>query len=185
MSEAVGEAFARRDRAGRALAADVELIVRTCRDMATRFRRGGKLIVFGDGGGSDAAHVAVEFMHPVIVGKRALPAIALSHDGLGNDEGPAEIFAHQIRHWAESDDMAMGISREGRCTSVRRGLETARELGLCTIALTGGDDPPGQVADHVLVARSDDPAVIKEVHVTIYHLLWELAHVFLEGEARG
>ncbi len=183
MSEAVGEAFARRDRAGRALAADVELIVGACRDMAARFRRGGKLIVFGDGGGSDAAHVAVEFMHPVIVGKPALPAIALSQDWLGGDQGQAEIFAHHIRHWAGSDDMAMGISRDSSSASVRRGLETARGLGLCTIALTGGDEPRDRPADHVLVARSDDPAVIKEVHVTIYHLLWELVHVFIEGEA--
>ena len=69
---AVIAAFARRDHAGLALAGDVERIASAARAMATRFRLGGKLIVFG-GAGTDAAHVAVEFMHPVVVGKRALP----------------------------------------------------------------------------------------------------------------
>jgi D-sedoheptulose 7-phosphate isomerase len=66
---------------------------------------------------------------------------------------------------------------------VLAGLATARELGLLTIALTGrkGRAPAGTpAADHVLVADSDDPRVVKEMHVTMYHLLWELVHVFLE-----
>ncbi|MEU4541367.1 hypothetical protein AB0G15_41700 [Streptosporangium sp. NPDC023825] len=241
----------------------MERIACAARAMAAGFRLGGKLIVFG-GTGTDAAHIAVEFMHPVIVGKRALPAVALSNgapaagraddeagrrngDGAGNDEGSqrsgnsrnggdrgsgAEVFAHQVRHWADAADTALGISRDGRCPSVLRGLETAGELGLLTIALTGGggrgdgdgiadgaaiDDLPADramtghtmtdhtltgrsptghtmtghtmtdhtmtghlPADHVLVAASDDPAVVKEVHVTAYHLLWELVHVFLD-----
>ncbi|MGW0589741.1 SIS domain-containing protein [Streptosporangium sp. NPDC002607] len=184
-------AFARREHAGRALAGDVERIARAARAMAARFHLGGKLIVFGDGGaGSDAAHVAVEFMHPVIVGKRALAAVALSNDAttagrdgeVGGDA--AEVFAHQVRHWADASDIALGISRDDRCVSVPRGLRTAGELGLLTIALTGGagrgDGHGGEVADHVLVAASDDPAVVKEVHVTAYHLLWELVHVFFD-----
>ncbi|WP_440098161.1 hypothetical protein [Streptosporangium sp. H16] len=259
---AVIAAFARRDHAGHALAGDVERIACAARAMAAGFRLGGKLIVFG-GTGTDAAHIAVEFMHPVIVGKRALPAVALSNgapaagrvsdqagrrngDGSGSDGGfqksgdlqksgnlrkggdgegsteVAEVFAHQVRHWADAADTALGISRDGRCPSVLRGLETAGELGLLTIALTGGGGrgegdgiangtasgglpadrtltgrlpaghtmtgrlPAGHTmtgrlpADHVLVAASDDPAVVKEVHVTAYHLLWELVHVFLD-----
>jgi D-sedoheptulose 7-phosphate isomerase len=62
------------------------------------------------------------------------------------------------------------------------GLETARELGLLTVALAGGDGGQrvGKVADHVLVAGSSDPRVVKEMHVTLYHVLWELVHVFFE-----
>ncbi|MEV4751208.1 phosphoheptose isomerase [Streptosporangium sp. NPDC049248] len=188
-------AFARREHAGRALAGDVERIARAAQAMAARFHLGGKLIVFGDGG-SDAAHVAVEFMHPVIVGKRALAAVALGNDattigrdgenggGGGGGGGAAEVFAHQVRHWADASDMALGISRDDRCPSVPRGLRTAGELGLLTIALTcgeaHGDGHGDEVADHVLVAASDDPAVVKEVHVTAYHLLWELVHVFFD-----
>ncbi|MEV7014034.1 SIS domain-containing protein [Streptosporangium sp. NPDC051022] len=189
MHPAVGEAFLRRDRAGRALAADSERIARACQEMAVRFRKGGKLIVFGNGGGgTDAAHITVEFMHPVIVGKKALPAVALNNDsatvtGVSNREGLSEIFAHQVRQWADPADMALGISRDGRCENVLRALETARELGLFTLALVGGDGGAimrSRAADHILVAASDDPAVVKEIHVTVYHVLWELVHVLFE-----
>ncbi|SFK18246.1 D-sedoheptulose 7-phosphate isomerase [Streptosporangium canum] len=189
MQVAVSEAFARRDRAARALVEDSGRIARACQDMAVRFRHGGKLIVFGNGGGgTDAAHIAVEFMHPVLVGKRALPAIALSNDaatvsGVGNREGLAETFAHQVHRWADPADMALGISRDGRCENVLRGLEMAKALGLFTFALTGGDGGPlarSPAADHVLTVASDDPAVVKEIHVTAYHVLWELVHVFYE-----
>ena len=102
-------------------------------------------MVFGTGGAStDAQHVAVEFVHPVIVGKRALPAISLTTDiatvtGIAASEGLAQIFAHQIRVLAEPDDIALGISADGNCTSVLAGLAAARERGLLTIALAGGD----------------------------------------------
>jgi D-sedoheptulose 7-phosphate isomerase len=91
--------------------------------------------------------------------------------------------AASLDHLATGRDMALGISPDGNCGSVFRGLVTARALGMLTIALVGGDG--GLIAtlgaaDHVLVARSDDPRVIKEVHVTLYHVLWELVHVFFE-----
>jgi D-sedoheptulose 7-phosphate isomerase len=157
--------------------------------MAIRFHQGGKLIVFGTGGPStDAQHVAVEFVHPVIVGKRALPAISLTSDvatvtGIAASSGMAAIFSHQLRCLATTADIALGISADGDCASVLSGLLTARELGMLTIALVGGDG--GAIAacpaiDHLLVARSADPRIVKELHVTAYHVLWELVHVFFE-----
>jgi D-sedoheptulose 7-phosphate isomerase len=171
------------------LADHAEDVARTCHAMAERFHRGGKLVVFGNGGPStDAQHVAVEFVHPVIVGKRALPALSLTSDvatitGIANRVGVAEVFAHQIRFLAEPADIALGLSTDGQCANVLRGLAEARRLGMLTVALVGGDG--GQiagsaVADHVLIARSTDPLVVKEVHVTMYHVLWELVHVFFE-----
>src|ERR687887_2141561 len=78
---AAGAAFARRAAPGRLLADDAARLARACHDMAVRFHRGGKLLVFGNGGPStDAQHIAVEFVHPVIVGKQALPAISLTAD---------------------------------------------------------------------------------------------------------
>ncbi|GLW99992.1 SIS domain-containing protein [Microtetraspora sp. NBRC 16547] len=198
MQLALRNAFIQRDSPGHALARDSARIARACQDMADRFRRGGKLIVFGNGGGgADAAHIAVEFMHPVIVGKRALPAVALSNDAptmtaIGAREGLAESFAHQLASWATPSDIALGVSRDGRCANVLRGLRAAHDLGLLTVALLGDTEPaePAEtaepvetvetVADHVLLARTADPAVVKEIHVTTYHLLWELAHLFLE-----
>ena len=73
--------FQRRVVPGRALVDEAERVARACYDMAVRFHRGGTLLVFGNGGPStDAQHVAVEFVHPVIVGERAFPAIALTND---------------------------------------------------------------------------------------------------------
>jgi D-sedoheptulose 7-phosphate isomerase len=164
-------------------------VARACHAMAVRFHGGGKLMVFGNGGPStDAQHVAVEFVHPVIVGKRALPALSLTSDvatltGVANHEGLAEVFAHQIRFLGEPGDIALGLSTDGDCANVLRGLAQARDIGMLTVALvggTGGAIADSGAADHVLVARSDDPRVVKEVHVTMYHVLWELVHVFFD-----
>jgi D-sedoheptulose 7-phosphate isomerase len=173
----------------RALAGQADAVAAACHAMAVRFHRGGKLVVFGTGGPStDAQHVAVEFVHPVIVGKRALPAISLTTDvatvtGIAERDGVAAIFAHQIRFLADPADIALGISADGNSPSVLAGLEAARDLGMLTIALTGGGG--GRIAaspavDHVLTAASADPRVVKEMQVTIYHVLWELVHVFFE-----
>ncbi len=188
MTSAVRE-FDLRVEPGLALVDDAERIARACHAMALRFHRGGKLVVFGNGGGAtDAEHIAVEFVHPVIVGKRALPAVSLAEDlatvtGVAKSSGFAEVFAHQVRYLADPVDIALGVSPDGRCENVRRGLEQAHEMGLLTIALTGGDggalgDSPA--VDHTFVVRSDDACVVKELHVTIYHVLWELVHVFFE-----
>jgi D-sedoheptulose 7-phosphate isomerase len=186
---AASEALARRAAPAEFLAADAARVARACYDMAVRFHRGGRLVVFGNGGAAtDAQHIAVEFVHPVIVGKRALPAFSLTSDvatvtGIAGREGFAEVFAHQLRYLAAAPDIALGISGDGHCAGVLRGLETARELGLLTIALTGGDG--GEIAaspavDHAFVVRSDEPQIVKEVHVTTYHVFWELVHVLFE-----
>jgi D-sedoheptulose 7-phosphate isomerase len=181
--------FERRAGPARHLAAQADAVARACHAMALRFHKGGKLIVFGTGSAStDAQHVAVEFVHPVLVGKRALPAISLTTDvatvtGLAERAGIPQIFAHQLRYLSAPADIALGISSDGNCTSVLAGLTAGKDLGLLTIALAGGDG--GAIAaspavDHRLLARSDDPRIVKELHVTAYHLLWELVHVFLD-----
>jgi D-sedoheptulose 7-phosphate isomerase len=114
--------------------------------------------------------------------------MALTNDpatvtGVANREGFGEVFAYQLRCFADPPDIALGVSPDGECANVLRGLDAARELGLLTVALVGGEG--GAVAsrggaDHVLIARSSDPVIVKEVHVTMYHVLWELVHVFLE-----
>jgi D-sedoheptulose 7-phosphate isomerase len=186
---AASRLFELRREPTRDLAGQADAVAAACHAMAVRFHRGGKLVVFGAGGSStDAQHVAVEFVHPVIVGKRALPAISLTTDvatvtGIAERDGVAAIFAHQIRFLADPADIALGICADGNSASVLAGLEAARELGLLTIALTGGDGGrigTSKAVDHLLVAPSADPRVVKEMHVTAYHVLWELVHVFFE-----
>jgi D-sedoheptulose 7-phosphate isomerase len=194
-----GHLFELRSGPVRDLAGQAGKVASACHAMAVRFHQGGKLIAFGTGASStDAQHVAVEFVHPVIVGKRALPAISLTTDvatvtGVAAREGMAGIFAHQISYLAEPEDIALGICADGNCPSVLAGLEAARALGLLTIALAGGDDAgqdgaghhDGPLAaspavDHLIVARSADRRIVKELQVTAYHVLWELVHVFFE-----
>lgn len=182
--------FALRREATRQLAEQAGAVAAACHAMAVRFHRGGKLIAFGCGGAStDAQHVAVEFVHPVIVGKRALPATSLTTDaatvtGIAERDGVDAVFAHQMRYLADPADIALGISADGNSASVLAGLQTASGLGLLTVALVGGADggliAAAKAADHLLAAASDDPRIVKEVHVTTYHILWELVHVFFE-----
>lgn len=188
-TEVVRAAFEKRRQPGLNLAEDAERVARACHAMAERFSGGGKLLAFGNGGPStDAQHVSVEFVHPVIVGKRALPALSLVTDaatlmGVARRRGFDAVFAHQLGLLGNAEDIALGISSDGGCANVLQGLEAAHAAGLLTVALVGGDGGPiarSPAVDHVLVVASDDPHVVKEVHVTAYHILWELVHVFLE-----
>lgn len=148
--------------------ANADRIAHACRDLARAFHAGGRLLVFGEGAQwSDALHVAVEFVHPVIVGKRALPAIALDGDPMA-----------RLRALAEPSDVVLGIAADGGA-SLREPMAYARSRGLATIALTG---PGGGAlpADHRFAVDHGDAFVVQEVLETLYHVLWEQVHVFLD-----
>ena len=156
---------AARSEANRAFfEAQADRLARCCHLMAERFARGGRLVALGatPAARSDARHVAVEFVHPVIVGKRALPAIALTAEG-GD-------IAAQLGAVAEADDVVIGFG----AGEVSGPLGSARELGCMTIGFEPGlgewDFPP----------PGDDPAIRQELTETLYHVLWELVHVFFE-----
>ena len=180
-SMAVPEAF---------FAGEAGQIAEACWAMARRFHQGGRLLAFGNGAwATDAQHVAVEFVHPVIVGKRALPALALTNDsatlsGLMAGGHAATSFARQLHVLARPQDIAMGFSPDGNCANVTSALAKAKEMGLLTLGLVGGDG--GQIKqgqfDFCVVVRSHDPLVIQETHETLYHILWELVHIYFEHE---
>lgn len=182
-----------------------DAISNACLQMARRFRRGGRLLVFGEGAeATDAQHVSVEFVHPVIVGKRALPAIALTNDlaaftGLrrmtsSGESGSSRAvvsepvtsedgFAQLIAALGIQHDIAMGITRDGDSGTVVRGLSHAHQLGMLTLGLAGGSGgrlSGSGVADFLFLVPTADPLVIQEVHETLYHVLWELVHIFFE-----
>jgi len=172
----------------RFFAANADLVSRACLEMARRFQRGGRLLVFGEGAeATDAQHVAVEFVHPVIVGKRALPAIALPNDvailtGLARGRDSSDSFARVLEILGREQDIAMGISRDIAGPSILSALTLARRLGMLTIGLTGdrGMLQRGNLVDFAFAVPSDDPLVVQEVHETLYHVLWELVHIFFE-----
>lgn len=148
-------------------------VSRACREMARRFAGGGRLLALGAGpaGASDADHVAVEFVHPVIVGKRALPALALEGD-----------LSEQVRLLGSVDDIAMGIDPRGDDPRVTSALEAACRRGLLTVALAGPALADPRRWDHAFVVGDDDPLAVQETLETLYHVLWELVHVFFDHE---
>lgn len=148
-----------------------ESLARACHELARAFARGGTLVAFGTGAAAtDAAHVAVEFMHPVIVGKRALPAIALTNDATGAARGS---------RLAGAGDVALAIAHGPPDPAVERFLDGARERGALTFAFGASGSVPA--VDHGFGVASGDPQIVQEVHETAYHVLWELVHVFFES----
>lgn len=170
--------------------AEAGRIAEACWAMAKRFYAGGRLLAFGNGpAATDAQHVSVEFVHPVIVGKRALPALALTNDsavisGLRVGRGAGVPFARQIAVLSRPQDMAMGLSVDGHCENVIEALEESERRGLLTLGLAGGDG--GSMLktdlDFCFVVPTVDAMVVQETHETLYHVLWELVHVFFEHE---
>lgn len=189
LSDTVTEAFAGRVTPIERLADSAEAVAAACLAMAGRFQQGGRLLVFGNGNAAtDAQHVSVEFMHPVIVGKPALPAFSLVADtatvtGIARARDAEAVFEHQIEVLGRSADIAFAVSGDGECANVGRALIAARRKGLLTVALVGGDGGAIRregLADHCLVVEVADRRIVKEGHVTLYHVLWELVHVFGE-----
>jgi D-sedoheptulose 7-phosphate isomerase len=162
LNAVAADALAARTEANDAFfAAVADPLARLCHQMAERFARGGRLIAVGatPAARSDARHVAVEFVHPVIVGKRALPAIGLA--GEGGDVGA------QLALIAEPDDIVIGF---GDAPS----LAAARDLGCLTLAFAR------MGAEWELAPPTSDPFIAQELAETAYHVLWELVHVFFE-----
>ena len=166
--------------------AEADRIEALARAMAAAFARGGRLFVMGNGGGAtDAQHVAVEFCHPIVEKRRALPALALTADpalltAIANDRDFAKVFADQLRLHARSGDMALALSTSGQSANLVQGIEAARALGAMTIAFTGKDGGRlAAAAEHAFVVPSFSIHRIQETHVALYHVVWDLVHVAL------
>lgn len=163
---------------------NAEPIERCARALAARLGAGGRLFVMGNGGSScDAAHVAVEFVHPIVEKRRAFPAVALAADSasltaVGNDIDFASVFERQLDVLATGGDTALGISTSGSSANVLRGLKRARRAGLMTIGFSGRDGGRmPEVSDHCFVVKSWSIHRIQETHTLLLHLLWDLVHV--------
>ena len=170
--------------------AEAARIADACWAIAKRFHSGGRLMSFGNGSAAtDAQHISVEFVHPVIVGKRALPALSLTNDsaiisGLRTANTEGADFAHQLALLARPQDIAVGISTRGDDANVLDGLLEGKRMGLLALGLAGGDGGAMAQArlDYCFVVPSDDPLTVQETHETLYHVWWELVHVFFEHE---
>ena len=154
------------------------------RAMADAFERGGRLFVMGNGGSlCDAQHATVEFMHPVLAKRRALPAMTLATEAalltaVANDEDFSMAFAKQLRLLAKKGDLALAISTSGKSAGVGRALKAAREVGLLTVGFTGRDGGSMvDACDHCFVVPSFSIHRIQETHGALLHILWDLIHL--------
>ena len=159
---------------------------------AKSFYRGRKLLVCGNGGSAtDAQHVAVEFMHPITVGRKALPAICLTNDmammtAVANDVGFDDVFSRQIIALGVDGDILLGISTSGNSRNLTHAFSTARRLGLVTIGFAGGDG--GEMCglqakgllNYCLTVPTSSIHRIQETHVALYHIMWDLVHTLLQ-----
>lgn len=169
-------------------------IIAVARALAQVYEQGGRLFTMGNGGSScDAAHIAVEFLHPVTAGRPSLPAVNLVADtammsAVGNDVGFAHVFVRQLIAQARRGDALTGISTSGNSENLLLAFAKAREMGLVTIGLAGGSG--GQMkqsseVDHCLVVPSDSIHRVQECHVALYHILWDLVHTLLADKRGG
>ena len=137
--------------------------------LARRFSAGATMWCLAPDWPEHAHHVAVEFVHPVIMGKRALPAVAVV------DDDPVSCLRVQVRR----HDVLLVVGRESN--AARSVLERARIWGLTTVWIGCGSRPAPGAADHVVWVDDDGPAAPYDGRLTQrYHLLWELTHVCFE-----
>src|SRR5579864_6011847 len=144
-------------------------LAEACREMSERFLKGGRLLAFGRGCyATDAQHVSVEFVHPIIVGKRALPALDLSLS---------------FRPWMDAilqpQDIVMGFGPPEGDAEVAAALTAAEAKGAMTFAL------PGATGSYSLDPPTQDPFLHQELIEILYHTLWETVHVFFEHRELG
>jgi D-sedoheptulose 7-phosphate isomerase len=149
--------------------AEARRLAEACREMSERFLRGGRLLAFGRGPyATDAQHVSVEFVHPVIVGKRALPAVDLSL-----------LMQPWLDAIVRTDDIVMGFGPPEGDSDVWSALQSAQKHGAMTLAL------PGPSGTYALKAATQDPFMHQEMVEILCHTLWETVHVFFEHRELG
>jgi D-sedoheptulose 7-phosphate isomerase len=180
-----------REASARFFAEEGPALLAAARALAAVYRRGGRLFTMGNGGSScDAAHVAVEFLHPVTAGRPALAAVNLTADvamlsAVGNDVGFEHVFARQLTALGRAGDAVLGVSTSGNSANLTLAFARAREMGMTTIGLAGGDGGRMRASgavEHCLVVATTSVHRVQECHVAAYHILWDLVHTLLADD---
>jgi D-sedoheptulose 7-phosphate isomerase len=164
------------------VASDAAALLPVIADLADRLTdalgRGGKLLVFGNGGSAaDAQHFAGELLGRFRDTRRPLPAIALTTDPsvvtcIANDFSYDDLFARQVAGLARPEDIVIGITTSGRSENVVRGLRAARDAGALAVAWTGAEPgAAGETADLTLAVPSATTARIQEIHTLAMHTI--------------
>ncbi len=182
-----------RDACERFFAAEGPALLAAARALAETYRQGGRLFTMGNGGSScDAAHVTVEFLHPITAGRPSLPAINLTADvatlsAVANDVGFEQVFVRPLEAQARAGDTLLGVSTSGNSKNLVPAFLKAKQMGMTTIGLAGNDGgkmTACAAVDFRLVVRTTSVHRVQECQVIAYHILWDLVHTLL-ADGRG
>lgn len=164
-------------------------LVQSAKMMAEGIKKGGKILIFGNGGSAaDAQHMAAEMVGRLLVERRPLPAIALTTDtsnltAIGNDYGYDLVFVRQVQALARKEDVVIAISTSGNSKNVLAAVEEAKKIGCGVVSLTGGSGGKlKNMADVAInVSRGQNSSRIQESHIFAVHSLVDvLDRFFLE-----
>ena len=163
------------------IAHQIDIIVKIVNSIADVLSRGGKLLVFGNGGSAaDAQHIAGELVGRFELERSALPAIAFTTDSsvitsISNDYSFNEIFSRQIEALGTQKDIALGISTSGNSENVLAGIRKAKNTKLATIGFSGEEGGElSKIADLCFIAPSSSTPRIQEAHITVIHIICKL-----------
>jgi D-sedoheptulose 7-phosphate isomerase len=191
MPERAGQRLAMHAAMAQALAGEetAAAIAAAAGDLSARFAAGGTLLIFGNGGSAaDAQHLAAEFTGRYLLDRAPLPALALADNtaavtAIANDYGFDQVFARQVRAFADDGGAAIALSTSGASANVLEGLRAARELGLLTIGVTGegGAERMRALCDHLLTIPAEQTPQIQEGTMLVLHTICELVEHSLFG----
>ena len=149
-------------------------------------RRGGKLVICGNGGSaSDALHFAGEMVGRFVKERQAWPALVLNADvatltAIANDYGYDDVFTRQVEGYLKLEDIFIGISTSGNSENVYRAVLKAKEIGTKTVCLLGKDGGKiGKIADFPIIIPCNVTARVQECHICIIHILCEISEAKL------
>lgn len=156
--------------------------------MALAFKKGRKILLFGNGGSAaDCQHIAAEFVNRFQIERKPLPAIALTTDtsiitSIGNDYAFEDIFFKQIQALGNKGDIALGISTSGNSPNVIKAVKEAKDIGLSIIGFSGNKGKLKALSDIPFCVDSNTTARIQEVHILLAHILCDLTERILFNE---
>lgn len=167
----------------------IDNIEKAAQLIISSLKKGGKLILFGNGGSAaDSQHIAAELVGRFKKQRKALPAIALTTNAsiltaIGNDYGYEQTFKRQVEALAAENDVVFGISTSGNAKNVIEAVESANGMGIVTIGLTGGGGGKlAKIAKLSIIVPSENTPRIQESHIVIGHIICELVEEVCANE---
>jgi D-sedoheptulose 7-phosphate isomerase len=183
VKESIVKAFDESIRVKQAFLRDnLEALTQAIDAIVAAFKRGNKLLLFGNGGSAaDAQHIAAEFTNRFLIERPPLPAIALTTDSsaltaIANDYDYAQVFAKQVQALGKPEDIAIAISTSGNSPNVLAAIEACKKLNISTIGLTGGSGGKmiGKVDYMLCVAEGKNSPRIQETHILVGHVICDV-----------